>query len=276
MEALIMKRVLICLGLMVAGFAGGASVAGPARTSPNVIFILSDDQGYADVGCYGAEGFATPNLDRMASEGVRFTDFYSASPACSPSRAALLTGCYPPRVGIPTVLGPRSGYGLHPDEVTIADLLKGQGYATACIGKWHLGDHESLMPWNQGFDRYYGLPYSNDMWPWHYVHKPQGLPTSRYPELPLYDGKRVIETNPDQDSLTRRYTAQALQFIEANHERPFFLYLPHSMPHIPLPRAQPRPRHIHSRPSRLSYPVVEKGFHERFPSRLERSNSRRS
>ena len=235
MQTISRRGVLRMFGLGAAGVAGlPYACAQVSARKPNIVIIFTDDQGYADVGCYGAKGFTTPNLDRMAAEGVRFTDFYSASPACSPSRAALLTGCYPPRVGIPGVLGPRSGHGLHPDEVTIGDLLKARGYATACIGKWHLGDHESLMPWNQGFDRYYGLPYSNDMWPWHYAHEAKGPPVSRYPELPFYDGRQVVETNPDQDSLTIRYTEQALRFIETNRERPFFLYLPHSMPHIPL------------------------------------------
>ena len=132
---------------------------------PNIIIIFADDQGYADLGCYGAVGFNTPNLDQMAKEGMRFTNFYVASPVCSPSRAALLTGSYPVRVGVPAVLSPVSPTGLDPGEITIAELLKEQGYATACVGKWHVGDHPSMMPTSQGFDEYFGIPYSNDMWP---------------------------------------------------------------------------------------------------------------
>lgn len=184
---------------------------------PNFIIIFTDDQGYADVGCYGAQGFETPNLDRMATEGIKFTDFYAAAAVCSPSRAALLTGCYPQRVSIPRVLFPRDNIGLNPDEVTIADILKTRGYATACIGKWHLGHLPQFLPTRQGFDYYFGLPYSNDMKP-----------------LPLIEGKETIELKPDQSRLTRRYTEKAVEFIKKNSKRPFFLYLPHTMPHVPL------------------------------------------
>ncbi|MBN2310457.1 MAG: sulfatase, partial [Candidatus Hydrogenedentes bacterium] len=157
----------------------------------------------------------------------RFTDFYSAAPSCTPSRAALNTGCYPTRVGLPYVLGPDAEIGIHPDEWTIAEVLKQRGYATACFGKWHLGHHREFLPPRHGFDEYFGLPYSNDMWPQH--------PTNRtFPDLPLIEGERVIEYNPDQTQLTRRYTERAVAFIEANRDRPFFLYVPHSMPHVPL------------------------------------------
>src|SRR5690606_26292729 len=134
---------------------------------PNVVIIFTDDQGYRDLSCYGAEGYRTPNLDQMAQEGVRFTSFYVAQPVCSASRAALLTGCYPNRIGIHGALFPNSRVGLHPDEQTLAELCKSQGYTTAMFGKWHLGDHPSMLPPNHGFDRYVGLPYSNDMWPGH-------------------------------------------------------------------------------------------------------------
>jgi arylsulfatase A-like enzyme len=201
---------------------------------PNIIIIFTDDQGYADLGCYGAVGFNTPNLDQMAKEGMRFTSFYVASPVCSPSRAALLTGSYPVRVGVPAVLSPVSPTGLDPGEITIAEILKEQGYATACVGKWHVGDHPSMMPTSQGFDEYFGIPYSNDMWPWHHDYKKESPPSDRYPDLPLYQGKEVIERNPDQNQLTRRYTEYARNFIEKNKDKPFFLYLPHTMPHVPL------------------------------------------
>ncbi len=200
---------------------------------PNVIIINTDDQGYADTGAYGATDFETPHLDQMAEEGIRFTNFYCPANSCSPSRAALLTGCYPVRVGIPFVLGPskkksnKQLRALHPDEVTIAEVLKEKDYATACIGKWHLGDTVPYLPTNQGFDSYFGIPYSNDMWPKH--------PTATgYPELPLMKDTEVIEENPDQNQLTTRYTEHALAFIQANAKKPFFLYLAHSMPHVPL------------------------------------------
>jgi len=184
---------------------------------PNFVVIFTDDQGYADVGCFGADGFETPNLDRMAAEGAKFTDFYSAAPVCSPSRAALLTGCYPMRVSIPRVLFPRDKIGLNPDEITIAEILKHRGYATCCIGKWHLGHLPAFLPTRQGFDYYFGLPYSNDM----------GSP-------PLIEGEKTIERKLDQSQLTRRYTEKVIEFIRKNKNRPFFVYLPHTMPHIPL------------------------------------------
>ncbi|UCG49818.1 MAG: sulfatase, partial [Phycisphaerales bacterium] len=176
---------------------------------------------------FGAEGYKTPNLDRMAAEGVRFTDFYAAAASCTPSRAALMTGCYPQRVSLPRVIGPAAEIGISADEQTIAEVLKPLGYATACFGKWHLGHHPEFLPMRHGFDEYFGLPYSNDMWPHH--------PTSRrYPDLPLVEGERVIEYNPDQTKLTTWYTERAVRFIEKSKDRPFFLYLPHSMPHVPL------------------------------------------
>jgi arylsulfatase A len=203
--------------------AGGSR---PAR-KPNFIIIFADDQGYQDVGCFGSPDIDTPNLDRMATEGVRFTDFYAAAASCTPSRAALMTGCYPQRVSLPNVLGPHSAIGISDSEMTIADMLKPLGYATACYGKWHLGDDPKFLPTRHGFDSYFGLPYSNDMWPKH--------PTSKkYPDLPLIDGEEVIELNPDQTQLTTWYTERAVKFIEDNREQPFFLYLPHSMPHVPL------------------------------------------
>ncbi|MCH7945514.1 MAG: sulfatase-like hydrolase/transferase, partial [Armatimonadetes bacterium] len=180
-----------------------AALCGPAlfaQQRPNFIVIFLDDVGYGDLSCYGQAAYRTPNLDRLAAEGTRFTDFLVASPACSPSRAALLTGCYPQRVSVPGVLGPGSKGGLHPDEITIADILKGQGYATAIVGKWHLGITRPLLPLNQGFDEFFGLPYSNDMWP---------FKNENQPPLMLYRGDEAVEevkTLADQDQLTRRYT----------------------------------------------------------------------
>ncbi len=203
------------------------------NNKPNIIIVFTDDQGYQDVGCYDAQGFDTPNLDKMAAEGMRFNSFYSASPVCSPSRAALLTGTYPPRVGISVVLYPISSFGLNPDEITLAEILKEQGYATACVGKWHLGDYPAMMPLKQGFDEYFGLPYSNDMWPWQGDYKRKHR-TALYSDLPLYLNDTVIEKNPDQNQLTKRYTEYAVNFIEKNKDKSFFLYLPHTMPHIPL------------------------------------------
>ncbi len=194
---------------------------------PNVIIIFCDDVGYADVGVFGAKGYKTPHLDRMAAEGVKFTDFYAAAPSCTPSRAALMTGCYPQRVSLPNVIGPSAKVGISSGEQTIAEVLKPLGYATACYGKWHLGHQPKFLPMRHGFDDYFGLPYSNDMWPKH--------PTSdRYPDLPLIEGERAIEYNPDQTQLTTWYTERSVRFIEKNKDRPFFLYLPHSMAHVPL------------------------------------------
>ena len=194
---------------------------------PNVIVIFCDDVGYADVGVFGAKGYKTPNIDRMAAEGVKFTDFYAAAPSCTPSRAALMTGCYPQRVSLPNVIGPSAKIGISSGEKTIAEVLKPLGYDTACYGKWHLGHHPEFLPMRHGFDDYFGLPYSNDMWPNHPTNK-------TFPDLPLIEGERVLEYNPDQTQLTTWYTEHAVKFIEKNSDRPFFLYLPHSMAHVPL------------------------------------------
>ncbi len=187
-----------------------------ANRLPNIIMIYADDLGYGDLGCYGSK-IRTPNLDRMAAEGVRFTDFYSANALCSPSRAALMTGRYPTRVGVPRVLGPKSTEGLPDDEITIAQMLKPKGYKTMCIGKWHLGHLPQFLPTRRGFDNYFGIPYSNDM----------------DPRLLLRD-TTVVEQSARLDNLTQRYTEQALQFIRRSSSSPFFLYFPHTFPHIPL------------------------------------------
>ena len=210
--------------------AGWGQTREEGRQPPNIVIIFTDDQGYGDVGCYGAQGFETPNLDRMAAEGMKFTDFYVAAPVCTPSRAALMTGCYPKRLGLAyRVLFPYSDTGLDPDEVTIAELLKGKGYATACVGKWHLGHHPKFLPLRQGFDYFFGTPYSNDMNNFYYPHK-----NFKAPPLPLIRQDEVIESDPDQRYLTKRYTEEAVRFIERNKDRPFFLYLPHNMPHVPI------------------------------------------
>ena len=215
-----------------------ATAPEPAEAPPNFVVILTDDQGYADVGCYGAQGYETPNLDRMAAEGLRFTSFYASQAVCSASRASVVTGCYANRVGIYGALGPRARHGIHADEMTLGELVKQAGYATAMVGKWHLGHEPEFLPTRHGFDEYLGVPYSNDMWPLTY----QGEPETRawkasYPPLPLIEGEEVADTLTslaDQDTLTERYTARALDFIERSADGPFLLYLAHSMPHTPL------------------------------------------
>lgn len=224
----------LCLGLST----GPLSAAEPP---PNVVVIFCDDLGYADIGCFGAEGYETPNIDRMAAEGRRFTNFHVAQPVCSASRAALMTGCYPNRVGIHGALGPRSKVGISADETTLAEMLRDAGYATGAVGKWHLGDAPEFHPTRHGFGEYLGLPYSNDMWPLHPDYLPPAAGGAKrkggYPDLPLIENERVVDpevTSDDQRQLTTRYTERAVSFIERHRERPFFLYLAHSMPHVPL------------------------------------------
>lgn len=200
----------------------------PEPRKPNFIIILTDDQGWGDVGCYGANHVRTPNLDRMASQGLRLTDFYVAQAVCGASRAALLTGCYPNRVGLLGAPNHQATHGIHPDEEILPELLREQGYATAIFGKWHLGHHTPFLPLQNGFDEYFGLPYSNDMWPFH----PEN--PHFYPPLPLLEGNRVIQENPDQSQLTRWYTERAVDFIRRHRDKPFFLYVAHAMPHVPL------------------------------------------
>jgi arylsulfatase A-like enzyme len=216
------------LALAVAAIPAGSATAAEKSRPPNVVIILADDMGYGDAGCYGGK-IKTPNLDKMAKEGVRFTDFHVAQPVCSASRAALLTGCYPNRIGISGALNPNSKVGISDNEVTLAQLVKQRGYATAIYGKWHLGHHPQFLPTRHGFDDYFGLPYSNDMWPKHPEAKP-----GTYPDLPLIEGEKTVKTNPDQSQLTTWYTEHAVKFIEKNKDKPFFLYVPHTMPHVPL------------------------------------------
>lgn len=198
------------------GVLGSLVVRGQAARAPNVIVIFADDLGYGDLGCYGS-AIPTPNIDGMAQEGIRLTRFYSASPVCSPSRAALLTGRYPVRTGVVNVLMPNSTNGLQDTERTIPKILKERGYRTSCIGKWHLGSAKEFMPDRHGFDEFFGIPYSHDMLP-----------------LPLLRGQRVMDSSPPLGSLTSRFTSEAVDFIGRNKDTPFFLYLAHTAPHLPL------------------------------------------
>ena len=216
---------VILVGLSLAP----STAAGEAARPPNIVIIYIDDMGYADIGPFGATGYSTPHLDRMAAEGMKFTSFYSAQAVCSASRAALMTGCYSNRVGIPGALGPKAKIGISDREMTLAQLCKQKNYATAIYGKWHLGDAPQFLPTRHGFDEYFGLPYSNDMWPLH--------PTAKFPPLPLIDQEKIINPNVDdaaQNQLTTQYTEHAVSFIERNKDRPFFLYVPHTMVHVPL------------------------------------------
>ncbi|MBL8738326.1 MAG: sulfatase [Planctomycetes bacterium] len=238
-----MRSLALALSLLLPACVGTAPTkpanAG-AQRPPNVVVIFVDDLGYADIGPFGGS-IPTPNLDRMAREGMRFTDFSVSSAVCSASRAALLTGCYHQRVGIAGALGPDAQIGLHHAETTIAELCKSVGYATACFGKWHLGHHPKFLPGRHGFDEWFGLPYSNDMWPLHpaYANLPADAERRKrgYPPLPLLEGDRVVDaevTGEEQALLTRLYTERAVEFIERHRDQPFFLYLPHTMVHVPL------------------------------------------
>ena len=226
-----------CLFLSLLAFATTAFLH--ANKTPNVVVIFIDDMGYADIGPFGAKAYPTPHLDRMAKEGRKFTDFYVTQAVCSASRAGLLTGCYNVRVGILGALGPKSSHGINANEVTLAEICKQKGYATACYGKWHLGHHEKFLPMQHGFDDYFGLPYSNDMWPYHpgVLHLPMKERLKRWPHLPLIDKNQIINpkvSGEDQEQLTTQYTERAVSFIEKNKDEPFFVYLPHSMVHVPL------------------------------------------
>lgn len=217
---------LFCLSIEQTVIANPSNLKKPY----NVVLIFCDDLGYGDLGCYGSTVNRTPNIDRLAAEGQRYTDFYSSSPVCTPSRASLMTGCYPRRVGLHEdatghwVLIPNSRRGLSPDETTLPEMMKAAGYATACIGKWHLGDQVEHLPIAHGFDKYFGIPYSNDM-----QQAGRGDPP-----LPLVKQTTVIEAPADQAQLTQQYTREAVEFIEQNHDQAFFLYLPHTFPHLPL------------------------------------------
>ena len=229
---------LVAVGLLAAGARGAGA--------PNVVVIFVDDMGYGDiVGFTGVpdapgqprpkpveRGYTTPHLDKLIKQGVRLTDFHSSQPVCSASRASLMTGCYANRIGIHGALGPNARHGIHADEVTLAEVCKSKGYATGMVGKWHLGHHPQFLPTRHGFDSYFGLPYSNDMWP----HHPEAKKGS-YPKLPLFENEKVIDddvTPEDQPKLTTQYTERAVKFLTDNKAKPFFLYVAHSMPHVPL------------------------------------------
>lgn len=219
--------------------AAGMPAERRAPDKPNIVLIFMDDMGYGDLSCYGAL-YPTPNIDRLAAEGMRFTQFYAAQAVCSASRAALLTGCYPNRLSIHGALMPWSKNGLNPEETTLAEMLREAGYATGAFGKWHLGHHQPFLPLQNGFDEYLGIPYSNDMWPVDYAGNPITDTTdwkSQYPPLPLIAGNEKVEeirTLADQDKLTTRLTEAALDFIRRHRKKPFFLYFPHPMVHVPL------------------------------------------
>ena len=235
-----MKLFPFLCAVLVVGFCFVIPEAkGQEERPPNVVVIFIDDMGYADIGPFGAKGYETPNLNRMAKEGRIFTDFYVTQAVCSASRAGLMTGCYNVRVGILGALGPSAKIGINEAEVTLAEICKQKGYATACYGKWHLGHHEKFLPMQHGFDDYFGLPYSNDMWPFHpgvrHLQMEQRL--KKWPHLPLIDKNAVVNaqmTGEDQEQLTTQYTERAVRFIEDHKTKPFFVYLPHSMVHVPL------------------------------------------
>ena len=236
------------VGIAAAALAatkGMPAIAAEPKDKPNFIIIFVDDQGYQDLGCFGSPNIKTPNIDQMAKDGMRFTDFYSAASVCTPSRASLMTGCYPERVGNLNVLFPQDNIGLNPEETTIAKMLKANGYATACVGKWHLGHLKEFLPTSHGFDSYYGIPYSNDMTIAADMKlakdivllENQTLETLKRPNknlVPLMRNEEVIEYPADQNTLTKRYTQEAIRFIKKNKSGNFFLYMPHTMPHIPL------------------------------------------
>jgi arylsulfatase len=216
------------LSLAILLFLSVSAQVSAQNQPPNVVLVYIDDMGYGDLGITGAVGYKTPNMDQMAREGMFFSQYYSPQAVCTASRAGVMTGSYPNRVGLSGALNHTSKIGLHPDEETIADILHARGYATAAYGKWHLGHLPEFLPRKQGFDEFYGIPYSNDMWPNH--------PTSKnfYPELPMIENETVVELNPDQRQFTTVFTEKSLDFIERNKDNSFFLYLAHPMPHVPL------------------------------------------
>lgn len=236
MKNLAQKSLL--LGLAATALPGFAQQTEKTK-SPNIVLIFMDDLGYGDLSCYGASLYKTPNLDKMAAQGIRFTSFLAAQAVCSASRAGILTGCYPNRVGISGALMPDAKIGLNPSEETIAEVVKKRNYKTCAIGKWHLGYQQQFLPLQQGFDEYLGLSYSNDMWPVNFDGKPAAANSNkaRYPVLPLIEGNKKIKeirNLDDMAQLTTIYTEKAVKFITENKSHPFFLYLAHSMTHVPL------------------------------------------
>ena len=234
-----MKYFLFALSLFFAGSCK-PKVAEEKKPAPNVVIVFTDDQGYQDLSCFGSPNIYTPHLDQIAADGLRLTNFYAAQAVCSASRAALLTGCYPNRIGIKGALFPQSKIGINPMETTLAEMLQEQGYKTGIFGKWHLGHLPKFLPNNHGFDEFMGIPYSNDMWPVDYegnqVDKNHPK-AKRYPQLPFFknfDVVKEIKTLEDQAQLTTELTEAAVDFIERNKDTPFFLYVPHPMPHTPI------------------------------------------
>ncbi len=229
-----MNSFSLVLSLILAPLLATFSVCSAAETPPSFVVIFTDDQGYGDLSCFGGKHVSTPRIDQMAAEGARLTSFYVAAPVCTPSRAALMTGCYPKRIDM--AMGSNFGVllagdtkGLNPEEITIAEVLKTAGYRTGMFGKWHLGDQPEFLPTKQGFDEYFGVPYSHDIHPFH-----PRQDHYNFPPLPLLEDEAVIEMDPDADYLTKRITEHAVSFIERNKDEPFFLYIPHPIPHAPL------------------------------------------
>lgn len=216
------------LAILLIAHASLTVMFAAAVRPPNIVLILADDLGYSDIGCFGAKDIRTPHLDRLAAQGTRFTSFYVAQAVCTASRAALMSGCYPNRIGLAGALNHTSRNGIHPDEWLLPEMLKARGYATLCIGKWHLGTVPNLRATRHGFDEWFGIPYSNDNSKYHPVL------AAEMPPLPLHEGDKVLELDADQSQFTRRFTERAVSFIERNAKQPFFLYLPHIMPHVPI------------------------------------------
>ena len=220
---------LLLLASLVA--ASPEATAAPPRPDdshpPNLVLLFADDLGYGDLSSFNSQTIRTPNIDRLGVEGTRFTSFYVAQAVCTASRAGLLTGCYPNRVGLQGALNHTSNVGIAPSETLLPELCKSRGYATAIYGKWHLGHRPPFLPTRNGFDHFVGIPYSNDNGPLHPVIRD-------IPPLPVYENEQVIAENPDQSLFTRTFTEKAVAFIEQNKNRPFFLYVPHVMPHVPI------------------------------------------
>lgn len=235
------QRTSILSILVVAGLSGlFIPLVSAEDGKPNFVIIFTDDQGYADLSCFGGKHVNTPRIDRMAVEGARLTSFYVAAGVCTPSRAALITVCYPKRIdmtvgddGFPVLLAACKKE-LNPDEVTITEVLKSAGYKTGMFGKWHLGNQPEFLPTRQGFEEYFGIPYSHDLHQFHTHQKKYN-----FPPLPLLDGETVIEMNPDADYLTKRITERAVRFIKENKDAPFFLYVPYPVPHRPISMSPP-------------------------------------
>jgi arylsulfatase len=221
-------RVILCLAVIFSFLTACNSTSEKTETPVNFVLIYLDDVGFGDVSVTGAMNYSTPNLDKMAANGLFFSYYYSPQAVCSASRAGLLTGCYPNRIGFSGALDHTANVGIKAEEETIAEALKKKNYATAAFGKWHLGHHKQFLPPNHGFDEYFGIPYSNDMWPNHPTNK------NYYPPLPLIEGEEIVERNPDQARFTTEFTERTIDFIKRNKENPFFVYLAHPMAHVPL------------------------------------------